>query len=283
MRAASDHASNAATPLTTDATAAAETLAPRLYPVARLLADDSATWAADLAGTAQRLTEWARDVPQRAPSARPAPQLPPHATRDPMRFPVAQPPSLKGNSPVSSAAARLGAAIAAIVVIALFGALFYMHNIHTSTARISPAAAVHTPTTFATGTTPGAAARYVSSAVTARGVDKQSNPVGVTSHFTVGDTVYVVVRVTNTNVTPGTTNTLAIAWYLNGHPLGQTGMLELRIPPQPTATFNAYFSLPYMQSGLGMAKIYWNPPPNDPRTDVTDPALAQTITFVVAN
>ncbi|MEO7003309.1 MAG: hypothetical protein ABI068_15960, partial [Ktedonobacterales bacterium] len=131
--------------------------------------------------------------------------------------------------------------------------------------------------------TPGPAANVVKSAVTALGVDNKYNPVNVTSHFSVDATVYVVVRLVG--VPAKTTNTLSIGWYIKG-PAGfqnidPTGTLDQTIPPQTVSTFNAYFSLPFHQPGVGMAKIYWDKQQGDAGSAATDPALAQTILFAV--
>jgi len=177
-----------------------------------------------------------------------------------------------------------------LVCVASCGAAGFLGKQQIDKLLLPPIKTVNTPATIdfsqvpATPIgTPGPAANVVKSAVTALGVDKQYNPVNVTSHFTVDATVYVVVRLVG--VPAKTSNTLSIGWYIKG-PTGfqnidPTGALDQNIPPQTVSTFNAYFSLPFHQPGVGMAKIYWNKAKSDSGEAANDPTLAQTILFAV--
>lgn len=125
--------------------------------------------------------------------------------------------------------------------------------------------------------TPGPSATTVRSVVTAQGVDANIDPVTPTSHFLTNTEVFAVVQVRG--ITKGEQHTLHIRWFLNG--------VDLQLPAgskvdQPvTEESNTYFGLIYPTAGVGMAKIYWDKPANDPGNDPKDPHLAQTIYFAI--
>ncbi len=125
--------------------------------------------------------------------------------------------------------------------------------------------------------TPGAAAKYVTSATTARNVDNNFAPVDITSKFTVNSMVYVVLSVRN--VPKGTQHTLSVRWFLN--------TLDVQLPPSAlikkdiVQDSNAYFALQYPQPGLGMVKVYWDRPANDSDDSDTNPYLAQKLYFAI--
>jgi len=125
--------------------------------------------------------------------------------------------------------------------------------------------------------TPGVAAKYVTSATTARNVDNNFAPVDITSKFTVNNLVYVVLSVRN--VPKSTQHTLSVRWFLN--------TLDVQLPPNAlikkdiVQDSNAYFALQYPQPGLGMVKVYWDRPASDSGDGSTNPYLAQTLYFAV--
>lgn len=124
--------------------------------------------------------------------------------------------------------------------------------------------------------TPASMSRYVTSAVTANGVDSAFNPVNETSFFTVGEPVYVVVQVRN--ALPGP-HRLSIQWFLNGQPMDLPASEQTS--RQVTGNTNAYFALSYPQIGRGTARIYWDLP-TDPSLDLYPEAwLARDVAFVV--
>ncbi len=124
--------------------------------------------------------------------------------------------------------------------------------------------------------TPGAQAKYISNMVTARGRSSDGNPTQVTSHFVQGDWVYVVATAHNL---PKGAHVISIDWYINGISTDLTGT------GQTSLTINTdkriVFGLQYPMTGLGMAKLFIDRPPNDKGTDPADPTLADTIYFAV--
>jgi hypothetical protein len=125
--------------------------------------------------------------------------------------------------------------------------------------------------------TPGAAAKFVTSATTAHNVDSNFAPVDISSKFTVNSMVYVVLSVRN--VPKGTTHTVSVRWFLNN--------TDVQLPPSALTTkdisvdSNAYFALLYPQQGLGTVKIYWDRPASDTGDSANDQALAQTLYFAI--
>jgi hypothetical protein len=125
--------------------------------------------------------------------------------------------------------------------------------------------------------TPGAAAKFVTSATTARNVDNNFAPVDITSKFVVNSMVYVVLSVRN--VPKNSQHTLSVRWFLGGQ--------DVQLPPSALTKkdivqdSNAYFALQYPQPGLGMVKLYWDKPAGDNGDGATNQYLAQTLYFAV--
>jgi hypothetical protein len=145
--------------------------------------------------------------------------------------------------------------------------------------ELVPATPVATP-----GKPSTAGVKFIASVTTSKRIDSSYQAVDVTSHFLVGDTVYVVVQVRGM---PQGKHTLCANWYLNGE------YLPLPSSSQTCATLSnvqnggqdsgpdhsVAFNLPYPQAGVGMARIYWDRPANDTDTSADDPTLVSTIVF----
>lgn len=129
--------------------------------------------------------------------------------------------------------------------------------------------------------TPGPAAKHITSLVTAKSVDTSYNAVDVTSFFTAKSTVYAVMTIVG--VSQNQANTFSCAWYLNGLNFNLHQNTQKTIQPSSATNFHAICSLPYNQIGIGMVRVYWNRPASDTSDSPTDPYLAQTIKFAVVN
>lgn len=119
--------------------------------------------------------------------------------------------------------------------------------------------------------TPGSGGRYVTSAVTATGVDASGHPTGITSHFPPGATVYVVVTVHG--VTDGQSHLLSVRWFIGGQDVSlqqHSGSLGKPISGDGTYAFSATFH----STGVGMVKVNWDLP-------LGDSTLADTLAFGV--
>ncbi len=127
--------------------------------------------------------------------------------------------------------------------------------------------------------TPGPAAKNITSLVTAKNVDSSYNPVDVTSYFTVKSTVYAVMTIVG--VSQNKANTLTCAWYLNGLNFNLKTGTSYTVQPTKATNFHAICALPYNQVGVGMVRVYWNRPASDTSESANDPYLAQTIKFAV--
>lgn len=127
--------------------------------------------------------------------------------------------------------------------------------------------------------TPGAAAKIVTSATTARGIDKEYNAEDITSYFTVNSTVYVVVNIVGASQSG--MNKLTCRWFLNGIDYNLKSGTSYTVQSTKTNNFHGYCGLPYYQTGIGMVKIYWNKPDSDSGDAPNDKYLAQTIKFAV--
>lgn len=139
----------------------------------------------------------------------------------------------------------------------------------TATAGSSGPSACQIPATPVA--TPGSGGRYITSVVTATGVDAHGDPTGVTTHFMPGATVYVVVTVHG--VTDGQSHLLSVRWYIGGQDVSlqqHSGSLGKPIPGDGTYAFSASFH----STGTGMVKVYWDLP-------LSDSTLADTLTFGV--
>jgi hypothetical protein len=132
--------------------------------------------------------------------------------------------------------------------------------------------------------TAGPANKYVTSVVTAKHIDGSQNAKDVTSHFLVNDQVFVVVQIRNAPKGP---HTVCAEWFINA----SQGMQAIHPPGEwadkqgcdtiNSAGVNAAFALVYPQSGIGMARIFWDRPASDTNPPATDPAIAATIIFAV--
>lgn len=121
--------------------------------------------------------------------------------------------------------------------------------------------------------TAGPNSKYITSVTTSKRIDSNGHPIDVTSHFLVGDTVYVVVQVRNA---PKGEHTVCAQWFLNGEDIRPSGQI---CKPINIADVNVTLLLPYPQPGEGMARIFWDAPAGDTDPPLNDPALAQTIYF----
>lgn len=128
--------------------------------------------------------------------------------------------------------------------------------------------------------TKGPAGQYIRAAVTAKNQDRSYNPVDVTSHFTVGSDVYLIVQVRG--LTDKKEHRLCAVWYYGSINLGL---------PEGTQTCttadsdkNVYFKLERIpQPGEYKVEVYWDRPQNDDRSkdNPNNPSLALTIYFGV--
>ncbi len=124
--------------------------------------------------------------------------------------------------------------------------------------------------------TAGPAATYIKSAMTSTGLDAAGNPTDPTSHFTVGQTIYLTVRVLASD---NAIHTVSIQWFINGIDAGvKQGSTERQAFGPPGSVVKDHISYP--QAGEGAARVYWDSP-NDQSISPTDPHLAQTIYFGV--
>jgi hypothetical protein len=141
-----------------------------------------------------------------------------------------------------------------------------------------------TPVVFSTANipatpvaTPGAQGKYFVNVVTAQAVDVKLVPIGPTSRFTSGQTVYVVFRVQG--LAKGTKHTVSIRWFLQGQylPLQGTNNTSQSV----NGDQQVYFSLFFPTAGLGMARLMLDAPANDLGDNPADPYLGATIYFGV--
>jgi hypothetical protein len=126
--------------------------------------------------------------------------------------------------------------------------------------------------------TPGPAAKDIVNVVTARSVDGNSAPIGITSHFLVGSPVHLVVQVRT--LTAVEQHTISVYWFLTG--------IDTQVSRGPGKTdvvvkdnSPVLLSLIYPSTGVGMAKLYWDRPASDTSNSNSDPSLAQTIYFAI--
>ena len=120
--------------------------------------------------------------------------------------------------------------------------------------------------------------KTISHVITAQGVDVGLNALNPTSHFLVGQIVYVVVSVRG--IPKGQQHIVSIRWFLDGHDVQLPSDQNLKKPV--TGDSNLFFALNYTAPGVGMAKVYLDRPNPDPNGDSdTDPYLGATIKFGV--
>ena len=252
------------------------------------LVDDSSQWVSKLPDS-MRVAAFARTLPQHMPSPSPA-----HQTRYVLahRRPSSTLPdmmSVEGHTgmlKLHGPRRTLAASIAAVAVVALIIGVLYSTNIaHGTRVGEGPMPTVTTLTPAPTltpgaygvyGAAPGPQAKYMATIVTAGSRSPEGNPTQVKSHFLAGDWVYVVAVVSGL---PKGTHVISIDWYINGisTDLGATGQTSLTINTDKKIVFG----LQYPMTGLGMAKLFIDRPPNDKGTDPADPTLADTIYFAV--
>jgi hypothetical protein len=167
------------------------------------------------------------------------------------------------------------------VVVGLLAALFatFAHNrndTHLTSGGHNSSPTAVTPATPVS--TPGPAAKYVVTVVTARAVDNNFAPIDITSHFPVGSQVHLFIQVRN--ITAGEKHTVSARWFLTGTEMQVNGGPG-RTSVEVTDNSNAHLALVYPATGVGMAKVYWDRPANDTSDSDSDPSLAQTISFVI--
>jgi hypothetical protein len=184
---------------------------------------------------------------------------------------------------------------AAVAVVAMLAALFVRLASGQAGPGATGVAATPTPAPVTTDT-PTVGSKYVTSAVTATGVDAHGNPVNPTSTFQIGETVFVTVTVHNI---PSGQHRLTLRWLLNGVTvqLPPKGFTTLPISPNgndsscpipPSAVTNLQISydgnysscLVYPQAGRGALRIYWDAPPSASEAQA-EAYLALDVAFVV--
>ena len=182
-------------------------------------------------------------------------------------------------------ARTLVASLAAVAVVTLLvGVLYGMNVAHGGFGGgnglgPAPTRAPSTPT-LAPGSvysaTPGPLANYVSKLYTTSNPPSDGTSVNVTSHFAVGDSVYVSAIV---HGLPKGSHVISIAWYMNGI------YLELPAGSATSKTIDGdkrvVFGLKFPTPGLGTAKIFIDRPASDTSASPTNPYLAGTVIFVV--
>jgi hypothetical protein len=173
---------------------------------------------------------------------------------------------------------RLIASSAIVVVVGLLAALFATFAHGRNDTHLTSGGANSSPTAAALANTPGPAAKYIVMVVTARAVDSNFTPIDITSHFPVGSQVHLVVQVRNIPV--GERHTVSVRWFLNGTDMRVNGGPG-RTSVEVTDNSNAHLALVYPDTGVGMAKIYWDRPASDSSDSNSDPSLAQTISFTI--
>jgi hypothetical protein len=173
---------------------------------------------------------------------------------------------------------RLIASAALVVVVGLLATLFasFAHGRHDT--RLTSGGRNSSPTAATPANTPGPAARYVVTVVTARAVDSAFTPIDITSRFPVGSQVHLVVQIRN--VAAGEKHTVSVRWFLNGSDMQVNGGPG-RDSVEVTENSNVHLALLYTSTGVGMAKIYWDRPASDTSDSNSDPSLAQTISFTI--
>lgn len=163
----------------------------------------------------------------------------------------------------------------AVAIVALLATLFARLANGQAGPRATGVAATPTPTPAPIMTdTPTVGSKYVTSAVSAKGVDAHGNPVNPTGIFKIGEPVCVIVTVRNI---PAGQHRLTLRWFLNG--------VDVQLPPSALTTIshdgNYTFCLLYPQAGRGTVRIYWDAPPSSASDAQAEAYLAQVVAFVV--
>lgn len=157
---------------------------------------------------------------------------------------------------------------------------------HSAVQRLfpSPVKALQTPVTIdysAVPATPvataGTAGTYIRNVVTSTAHDAGDSPVGITSHFLIGQAVNVVLTVRG--VPKGQHHTVTVHWFLQGNDLHLENVAGMITSVDISQDQNAYFVVNYPVAGVGTAKIYWDLPKGDNGDAPNDPHLAATISF----
>lgn len=176
-------------------------------------------------------------------------------------------------------AAIVVAIVAAVLIVGLFGTVFYNRLGYPQTGPIGPATVRTTRTVTAQSSIPGPAGRYVQGATTAHAVDSNFVPIDVTSHFHPGDTVYVVLFLRG--LPKDQKHTLTVQWYLGNLQLDLPGTAttSIVVDGSKSADQNVAFALNYPTAGQGRATIYWDLPGN--HAAQLGPYIARNITFIV--
>ena len=244
-----------------------ETVPAALLDIHQRLLEDGATWRDDLPFSAMRATQALAE--QTAPQGR-------KIDRD-GRMPVMTQPPTSPQRDVTWTR-RLVASAAIIVLVGLLAALFATFAYNRIGAHLTSGVYNPSPTTMAPASIPGPAAKYVVAVVTARAVDSNFAPIDVTSRFPANSQVHLVIQVRN--VTAGEKHAVSVRWFLNGTELQVNGGPG-RTSVEVTDNSNVHLALVYPTTGVGMAKIYWDRPPNDKNDSDSDPSLARTTSFVI--
>jgi hypothetical protein len=124
--------------------------------------------------------------------------------------------------------------------------------------------------------TPGPQSRFVPTAVTAMGADRNGAPINPTSHFVVDMPIYVVCQVQG--VRPGQSHRLTVRWYLQGQQARVPGAYRYATV---THDGSVSFRVTYTSAGTGLVKLYWDEPVADNNDRPNDRFLAQAIAFAV--
>ncbi|HEV2456897.1 MAG TPA: hypothetical protein VGS80_00910, partial [Ktedonobacterales bacterium] len=127
--------------------------------------------------------------------------------------------------------------------------------------------------------TPGAASNHITGVVTAQGFSTEGAPINRTSHFMVGETVWVIATVRG--ATQSVPATVSIRWYLDNTYLSfppVAGTTSGCIKGTGTScTINSdrvvRFNLTVPQAGAYQAKLYYNLPASDQGDSPTDQFL----------
>jgi hypothetical protein len=174
------------------------------------------------------------------------------------------------------------AGIGAVVIVGLIAVLLLGSRAvpYWQSAGLGSAQSTATPTPPSLETPTGQqyspAAQYITSMITARGVDPANQPLEPTSQFTQRMSVFVIVRVKNV---PAGQHTLTIRWFLYGQRV-QLPSNAVSSAQVTTGTVSVVFTCAYKLAGKGTAKLYWDLPPN--ASDVkADAWLVRDVAFVV--
>lgn len=162
--------------------------------------------------------------------------------------------------------ATRGALVAALLIVGLLATIFYgraSENTNTSSA-LATIVALPTLTAGSIGTPipgPAAARSYVTDMKTASYGVSNHEPIGVTSHFRVGGSVFLVAYMRG--LPSNQKHTLTVQWYLGDMQVLPSGdqATSAVIEGSNGPNQNAAFAINYLAPGVGTAKLYWDLPP----------------------